>query len=86
MNRMELSRSSGAVPFGGTPAVLPGIIQAEDFDDGGASVAYLDTTSGNRGGVYRQTDVDIEATSDAGGGFDIGWARAGEWLQYTPQT
>ena len=83
VNRMELSRSSGAGPFGGAPRVLPGIIQAEDFDDGGPSVAYFDTTSGNRGGAYRQTDVDIEATSDAGGGFDIGWARAGEWLQYT---
>jgi hypothetical protein len=83
VNRLELSRSTGAVPFGGTAVALPGTIQAENFDEGGASIAYLDTTPGNRGGVYRQTDVDIETTSDAGGGFDIGWARAGEWLQYT---
>jgi hypothetical protein len=83
VNRMELSRSTGASPFGGTAVVLPGTIQAENFDEGGASVAYVDTTAGNRGGVYRQTDVDIEATSDVGGGFDIAWARAGEWLQYT---
>ena len=63
--------------------MLPGTIQAENFDEGGASVAYFDTTPGNRGGAYRQTDVDIEATADAGGGWDIGWTRPGEWLQYT---
>jgi hypothetical protein len=43
----------------------------------------VDTTAGNRGGAYRQTDVDIEPTTDAGGGFDVGWTRPGEWLQYT---
>src|SRR5262249_36723553 len=83
VNRIEFSRSTGVSPLGGTPVVLPGTIEAENFDEGGASVAYVDTTPGNRGGAYRQTDVDIEATSDAGGGWDIGWTRAGEWLQYT---
>jgi carbohydrate binding protein with CBM6 domain len=72
-----------ASPFGGTPAPIPGTIEAENFDDGGASVAYVDTTPGNRGGAYRQTDVDIESTADAGGGYDVGWTRPGEWLQYT---
>ena len=83
VNRMELSRSNGASPFGGTSVVLPGTIEAENFDEGGASVAYFDTTPGNRGGAYRQTDVDIEATTDVGSGSNIGWTRAGEWLQYT---
>jgi len=55
-------------PFGGVPASIPGIVEAENFDEGGASVAYLDATSGNRGGAYRQTDVDIESTADVGGG------------------
>jgi hypothetical protein len=27
--------------------------------------------------------VDIEQTSDAGGGFDVGWLDRGEWLTYT---
>jgi alpha-L-arabinofuranosidase len=66
-----------------TPEVLvhavPGTIQAEDFRDGG----YWDSTPGNAGGVYRATDVDIQATSDAGGGFNVGWISAGEWLEYT---
>ena len=29
------------------------------------------------------TDVDFEATSDAGGGYNVGWVSAGEWLNYT---
>src|SRR5499427_10120533 len=75
--------AAGATPFGGSAAVLPGTIEAENFDDGGQSVAYYDTTPGNSGGVYRQTDVDLEATTDAGGGYDVAKTRAGEWLQYT---
>jgi len=70
-------------PYTGTPASLPGTIQAENFDNGGAGVAYVDATAGNTGGQYRATDVDIEATSDAGGGYNVGWTAAGEWLNYT---
>ena len=72
-----------STPFGGTPAAIPGLIEAENFDDGGQGIAYSDTTSGNLGGKYRSTAVDIEGTSDVGGGYDIGWAAAGEWLKYT---
>jgi phosphatidylserine/phosphatidylglycerophosphate/cardiolipin synthase-like enzyme len=70
-------------PYGGTPVSLPGTIQAENFDTGGASVAYSDTSSGNAGGQYRTTDVDVESTSDTGGGYDVGWVAPGEWLKYT---
>jgi hypothetical protein len=46
-------------------------------------VAYRDTTSGNSGGKYRSTDVDIASTTDTGGGFNIGFTGQGEWLKYT---
>jgi alpha-N-arabinofuranosidase len=58
---------------------VPGVMQAEDFDDGG----YWDSTAGNLGQAYRATDVDIQPTSDAGGGFNVGWITPGEWLEYT---
>jgi hypothetical protein len=70
-------------PFGGTAVALPGLIQAEHFDEGGANVAYSDTTPGNAGGAFRNTDVDIQATTDTGGGFNVGWNRPGEWLNYS---
>jgi len=70
-------------PFGGTINNLPGQIQAEDYDIGGQGVAYYDDTPGNSGGAFRPDDVDLELTTDAGGGYDVGWIDPGEWLEYT---
>jgi alpha-N-arabinofuranosidase len=72
LNWMSLSASAAL-----THAV-PGIIQAEDFREGG----YWDSTPGNYGAGYRATDVDVEASSDSGGGFNVGWIASGEWLEY----
>jgi carbohydrate binding protein with CBM6 domain len=70
-------------PYSGTPVALPGTVQFENYDTGGNDVAYHDTTSGNTGAVYRSNNVDIQATTDAGGGYNIGWVKATEWLTYT---
>jgi fibronectin type 3 domain-containing protein len=61
-------------------------IQAENYDTGGEGTAYHDTTSGNTGGGYRADDVDLEPTSDTGGGYNVGWTVDGEWLEYTTNT
>jgi hypothetical protein len=59
-------------------------VQAEDFDFGGEGVAFHDSDGANKGGAYRTSDgVDISPTSDGGGGHVVGWASAGEWLQYS---
>lgn len=68
-------------PYGGTRHAIPGTVQSEDFDEGGPGVGYQDATSGNSGGAYRNTNVDIEATSN--GGHAVGWITAGEWLNYS---
>jgi len=89
INYIKVSSSGGggggtSTPYGGTPAPMPGTIQAENFDDGGSGVAYADNSPTNEGGKYRtNTGVDIESTTDVGGGYDVGWVRAGEWLKYT---
>jgi carbohydrate binding protein with CBM6 domain len=73
-----------SLAFGGTPVALPGVVQAVNFDTGGEGVSYHDSSAGNAGGQYRNTDVDIAASTDPGGnGFYLGWARAGEWVKYT---
>jgi plastocyanin len=62
---------------------LPGRVQAEDFDTGGPDVAYSDESTGNIGGEYRDTQVDIQAMPDSGDNYNLGWMHDGEWLEYT---
>jgi len=73
--------STSGQPYAGVAAALPGQVNAETFDNGGEGVSYHDTTVGNNGSQARNTDVDIETSSE--GGYDIGWTAAGEWLNYT---
>lgn len=58
-------------------------LQLENYDNGGEGVAYHDADSGNSGNNYRSEDVDLETCSDTGGGYNLGWTAAGEWLKYT---
>jgi endoglucanase len=73
----------GQTPYGGTARAIPGTLQAEDFDEGGEGVAYHDIDAANQGGQYRTTGVDVEATGDTGGGYNVGWLAPGEWLEFT---
>ncbi len=73
----------GQEAYNGTPASLPGIIQAENYDLGGQGVAYNDADTANQGGAYRTNEgVDISTISGTSG-FTTGWAADGEWLEYT---
>ena len=75
-------------PYRGAPFAVgttAATIQAEDFDRGGEGVAYHDLTPAqNTGGAYRTAEgVDLKTTTDAGGGYRLSDAAAGEWLEYT---
>ncbi len=63
--------------YQGSPASVPGTIEAENFDPAG----YWDATPGNEGATYR-TDVDVDIKS-VDGGNALGWMTAGEWVEYT---
>lgn len=68
-----------------TPATLPGIVQAEDFDEGGEGGAYHDVDGPpfKGGWFYRPTAVGSDRCFDEGGGLSLSSVRAGEWLAYT---
>lgn len=71
-------------PFKGKAQVIPGVVEAEHFDEGPAGVAYFDVDEANQGADYREpTQVDIEARPDASNKHGIGWIREKEWLIYT---
>ena len=72
-----------STPYSGTPIAMPGRIEAEKYDKGGEGVAYHDTIAGNSGNTFRTDGVDIQATTDTGGGYNLGWTKAGEWLKYS---
>jgi Carbohydrate binding module (family 6)/Fibronectin type III domain len=75
--------ASGEGPFGGTPAAVPGTVQAENYDTGGQGVAYNVTTVNGSDNGYRSDGVDLEVTTDTGGGVNLGWTAAGQWFKYT---
>lgn len=56
------------------------MLQAENYTNA------FDTTSGNTGNQYRTDNVDIEATTDAGGGYNVAWTVSGEWLAHNNVT
>jgi len=82
---VEIEVGSGCpqAPYRIAATPLPGTVEAEDYDIGGPGIAYNDSDIGNNGGAYRTEDVDIEGTTDAGFGFNVGWTVPGEWLEYT---
>ena len=65
-----------------TAISIPAKIEAEDYKAGGQGIGYNDMTSGNIGGAYRSDDVDIQATTDTGQGYNVGWIDATEWLEF----
>lgn len=69
-------------PFGEPPFVLPARIEAEGFQ------AYFDESNGNEGNSRcGQSDVDMQLTRDSAFGYcNVGWTRAGEWLEYEIST
>ncbi len=84
VSAMTQGTSSGSTPYSGTPTPIPGTIQFENYDLGGEGVAYHDADAANLGGAYRTTEgVDIQTTGDTGGGYNVGWTLAGEWMNYT---
>src|SRR6202000_33280 len=65
------------------PAAVPGTVQAANYDTGGQGVAYNVTSCTGSATTYRSDGVDLEACSDTGCGYDIGWTAAGQWFKYT---
>ncbi|WP_170208633.1 DUF5010 domain-containing protein [Micromonospora pisi] len=51
-------------------------VEAETAD------SYSDSTPSNAYGVYRAGDLDVQASLDTGGGWNVGSTSNGEWLQW----
>lgn len=71
-------------PYGGSAAVIPGKIEAENYDEGASGMAYYDQSEGNKcddfSNYYRKDDVDLKEISD---GVAVGSFQGDEWMSYT---
>ncbi|MCQ2195653.1 MAG: carbohydrate-binding protein [Paludibacteraceae bacterium] len=73
----EISIFEEQRPYNGTPAKIPGKIEAEEFDYGGEGNAYHDKDEVNHNeGTLRDEGVDMSNTA-------IGYTQVGEWIEYT---
>ena len=75
--------STAEAPYGGSAAAVPGTVQAANYDTGGQGIAYNVNSSNGTDTAYRSDAVDLETTSDTGGGADLAWTGAGQWFKYT---
>ena len=84
-----LSFAYGPQPFSGTPAAVPGTIQAANYDTGGQGLGYNASSVNGGANAYRTDGVDLETTSDtqdttgAGAPYDLGWTTNAQWFDYT---
>lgn len=82
-SRCLMSTAPASTPYFAVPATTGQIIEAENFDKGGPSVAYHVTeTVKVKGNTYRPADA-VAVEPGGSNGFDIGYTTVGEWLQYT---
>lgn len=83
--RFRLTVSDGALTnstedetdFWGTAIGASSRLQAEDYGH-----VYETTGANQGGGTCRNDSVDVETTTDVGGGCNVGYIVAGEWLEY----
>ncbi len=69
-------------PFGGVPSKIPGIIEAENFNEGAAGTSYNDLVEENKGDATYRPDANVDVYV-CDGGYAVGYCEAGEWLKYT---
>lgn len=69
-------------PYEGVAQEIPGRLEAERYDVGGAGYAYEDKDDVNEGKVFRN-DEGVDLDENGEGGYVLGWTAKGEWLEYT---
>ena len=69
-------------PYNDTLHVIPGVVEAEDFDEGGEGFTYHDSNSTNLAGAYRPNEA-VDIYDRLGNGYHVGNTVPGEWLEYS---
>jgi hypothetical protein len=70
-------------PFTGVPTLIPGKVEAENYDIGGEGLTSHDIDGVNQGGANYRPNDGVDIGEHATGKYHIGYIAAGEWLEYT---
>ena len=62
---------------------LPGIVEAENFDNGGEGLTFHDSDSNDEGGANYRTDNEGMDIVKSNGRYVIGYTAANEWTEYS---
>jgi beta-glucanase (GH16 family) len=73
-------------PHGGKAHLLPGTVEAADYDDGGEGFAYHSDQPISGSGKYRRDDIGISATGDPKHPYSLAGIRPDQWMNYTVHT
>jgi Domain of unknown function (DUF1929)/Carbohydrate binding module (family 6) len=67
-------------PFGGIAQAVPGVIQAENFDEGGEGVSFHRNKQSTISGPTSR-NADVQSNSE--GGLELVGLEKGDWFEYT---
>lgn len=71
-------------PYANSPLQIPGVLQAENYDEGAQNISYNDNDPENKGAS--ESNFRVNEGVDVGignGGNIVGWTVKDEWLEYT---
>lgn len=73
-------------PYNGTPQVIPGVVQAEFYDEGGQDVGYYEVDGANshpNPGFRTSEFVEVELAESSTSNYNVGYTAVGDWMNYT---
>jgi len=84
LDNISVTEKLGQWPYEEAQNTIPGTIRCAEYDHGGEGVSYHDESEKQGDTEFRPADnVDMDFSEDGDGGYCIGWADDGEWLEYT---
>ena len=82
-NKKTLKVSGKRTPYKNSTTEIPGIIEAENFDQGGEAFTFHDSDDKDEGDAQYRTDNEGLDLVKGNGGTAIGYTAKNEWTEYS---
>ena len=81
--KKNLKVNGKRIPYKSSTVVLPGIIEAENFDQGGEAFTFHDSDDNDQGDAKYRNDNEGLDLVKGNGGTAIGYTSKSEWTEYS---